>query len=746
MSNSKFIDILMVFPSGGSLHTSNFKWNLGSAYIIAYLQEKGFKAKQFVSNESYNVKECVEIIMGHRPKVVGFTVYETNYMQSILISKGLKKYNPNLIIIFGGPTPTVQSKEILEGNLSVDICVRGEGEEITLKLLSLFSDNNFNLVKISLDNIKGITYRKGRRIISNPDSNILLLNRFTKNYLDKYPSPYLSRVIPISEASQTGIITARGCNQNCIYCNCAVMSKRNIFCHSIERVIEELIFLNEYKGHSGPIPIQDDGFTIIPSRAQRICESIIDNKIELPLTCITRCDKITEDLLNLLKQAGFVSLGFSLESAVPRVLRTIGKVNPPKSKDSDNLEKEIEFIEKLKHMTAYAKKIGIRNIFVSVMIGLPGETIQDAQKTIDLIKQLDLSLYQHNFFRIFTGTPISQNYKEYGYIVKPIGSKNKIMTHNSFPFNIYEVKMAPNSTREKEYKAIDFNNLKILSMNTNRMIQKPYFSNIIINSDIIKRSLVNWIQENLVINGRIIQIYSNKKKYVKYRSKNLATLYNELIPTLYYECYYWDNIKDFSSLKSEKISLLGEQIGLTINFKHTNSALRSINMNNENLMNSICFDDSKTDTQALYDFLMEISNNENYFKDLLDSKPLPYFRNLCRWTKNVANCQTLDTAIITSDNSIRICWHSPPIGKIGNSMYDLIQKLQDLSKSVAEIRSCIECSQNVNCVKCKFPYPLSSTEYCELKKKSNTDYPAKIINSLNIFKDLLYDPITIIDF
>ena len=46
-----------------------------------------------------------------------------------------------------------------------------------------------------------------------------------------------------------------------------------------------------------------------------------------------------------MKQAGFVSIGFSLESAVPRILRTIGKVNPPNKKNSENIEREIEFIE-----------------------------------------------------------------------------------------------------------------------------------------------------------------------------------------------------------------------------------------------------------------------------------------------------------------------------------------------------------------------------------------------------------------
>jgi len=45
---------------------------------------------------------------------------------------------------------------------------------------------------------------------------------------------------------------------------------------------------NEFEKISSPIPIIDDGFTIIPRRAKEICEKIIQNDIKLPLSCVTR--------------------------------------------------------------------------------------------------------------------------------------------------------------------------------------------------------------------------------------------------------------------------------------------------------------------------------------------------------------------------------------------------------------------------------------------------------------------------
>ncbi len=733
----KFVDILMVFPSGGVLNTSNFKYSLGSAYIISYLRKNGFNARQFVSNESFNVRECIKHITSYNPKIVGFTVYNSNYMQCVLISNGLKAINSKIIIVFGGPTPSVQSEDILESILSVDLCVRWEGEETVLELISKLSENNFNFNQANLIKIKGITYRKNDQIITSPDNNVLISNRFIKNYIDKYPSPYISNVIPISEASSTGIITARGCNQNCIYCNCAVISKRNIFFHSIERVIEELTYISESKLPIESLPINDDSFTIIPTRTKSICERIIENNIKIPLTCVTRCDKVTEELLDLMKQAGFVSLGFSLESAAPRVLRTIGKINPPEDIYSGNFEKEKEFIERLKIMTSYAKKIGISPVFVSIMVGLPTESIQDAKKTMTLVKELDIDFYQHNHFHIYRGTPIFQNHQKYGYKVIPIGKKNRIFTHTNHPFDVTKIKMAPKSTMENKWKSVCYKNLKILSLSPKRKNMKPYFDNAIIYSDTIKKSLVKWLQENLAINGNIIHIYSNRKKYVRHHEKNTKILYDEFSPTMYYERYYRENSKGISILTSGRPLFSSEQRGLPIKLINTKLGLLEYENGHNNIKNLICVDYTTTDTCAIYNLLVEISKSEEPFKKLLNSRPLPYFQKICRWTSKQANCKKLDTIIIGEYDSIRICWHSDPIGKVGTSFLDIMRNLQCLHKEKAERRNCDDCIKNKTCIKCLFPYPLSPEKYCDFIRKHDTDKPALIVNSFNVFKDLL---------
>ncbi|MFX1277815.1 MAG: B12-binding domain-containing radical SAM protein [Promethearchaeota archaeon] len=740
------IDLLMIFPSGGDIYQTNFNHHLGTAYIIGYVRKHGFKAKQFLSNTQYNVRECVKSIFQYNPKVIGFTVYESNYMQSVLLSTFIKKEKPNIIIIFGGPTPTIHSEYLLKQVNSIDLCVRQEGEETVLEILKELQSVNYTISRANFTEIKGIIYRIKDQIFKNPDSDYLYSKRHIRNYIDKYPSPYLSEIIPKSKAFPIGILTGRGCNQSCTYCNCAVLSKKNIYFHSIGRVIEELEFISQQEKFSHPIPIYDDAFTIIPSRAKKICETIIEKDIKIPLLCITRCDKLNEELLDLMKMAGFKSIGFSLESAVPRVLRAIGKVRPVDVGDPLDFDKEVEYIEKLKHMTKYAKEIGMFPVFLSIMIGLPGESLKDAQKTLEMIKQLEIDYYTHNLLHIFKGTPLFQDHGKYGYKITPMGKNNQVFTINNYPFDITKIHLADNSTKERNSKVMDYDVFNIISL---RYIQKDseslFFKNIIIDKDIIEPSLVKWMQDILAINGIIIHLYSSKKNYLKFHEKNEMTLYNEYSPTKTYECYYWENLDRSQRLKSGRLLTYGEKVGLNIEVKSTGLALEEYNKG----YNTDCFigaSRTKNDSDSLYKLFQEISNAENSFNYLLDNNALPHFQNLCRWIKNQANCEKLETVIVDKNNSIRFCWHSSPVGKVGMRFSEIKRKINDLKKQVIKIRGCYQCSQEQSCQLCLSPFPLSSKEYCEYKISQDTNTPANLINVFYVIKDLFYKPINPYDF
>ncbi|MFX1326106.1 MAG: hypothetical protein ACFE8N_14245, partial [Promethearchaeota archaeon] len=237
-----------------------------------------------------------------------------------------------------------------------------------------------------------------------------------------------------------------------------------------------------------------------------------------------------------------------------------------------------------------------------------------------------------------------------------------------------------------------------------------------------------------------------EKELINLQEENIKTLYDNYSPTMNYETYYWANLNNKSFLKSGRMIHYGEHIGLLIKFGNSSSTLKEYYEGYTDVSNFVCQDQEKNDTKALYYLLNEISNSKNMFRFLSEMNFLPHFQNLCRWTANQANCVNMETAIIDQDDSIRICWYSDPIGTIKSSFLDLQQNLQTLTREAITSRNCNQCFQNSTCLKCVFPHPLSSEDYCLYKKRFNTCEPANMINIFYTLKDMFKNPVYLIDY
>jgi radical SAM superfamily enzyme YgiQ (UPF0313 family) len=242
----------------------------------------------------------------------------------------------------------------------------------------------------------------------------MLKLRNKKNKLDIFPSPYLTNTINAAEVfEQNGnisISTSRGCVYRCIYCNFSAMSGHSMRYHSAERVIAELAKIKEAVGGSHMVEINDDIFTLNRKRVENICKRLIKERLGLSYWIETRGDCVDRELLELLYQAGVREVNFGLESAVPRVLYKIKKVRLTEGK-ADNFEPEREYIRKTQEGVKIAQKIGI-NASVSVIFGLPGETLEDAMTTLNFVKKLKVFKYYHNLLKVYRGTQLAADYKK----------------------------------------------------------------------------------------------------------------------------------------------------------------------------------------------------------------------------------------------------------------------------------------------------------------------------------------------
>ena len=178
--------IVFMFPPGGDAH--HFRHHLGVAYIQAYLAEHGFSSSQFIPERGQSLYACVDDVLAIGAPVVGFTCYDTNYYLVRAIAERMKKLSPDTIVIIGGPTATFSDELVLEHTPEIDLCVRYEGEETTLELVSLISDGG-DLA--SLHDVRGITYRRNDSIVRTPPRPLFSSGIESTGHLDGLPSPYL---------------------------------------------------------------------------------------------------------------------------------------------------------------------------------------------------------------------------------------------------------------------------------------------------------------------------------------------------------------------------------------------------------------------------------------------------------------------------------------------------------------------------------------------------------------------------
>jgi radical SAM superfamily enzyme YgiQ (UPF0313 family) len=150
------------------------------------------------------------------------------------------------------------------------------------------------------------------------------------------------------------------------------------------------LIMDELKEHTKAwnakkVMFNDDLFTADIHRVRKLCQMLIDEKMNITWGCFTRVG-LDEDTLRIMKESGCTMVGYGIESGSPRMLKILRKqINP----------------EEVIHSVRLTNKIGIKTK-TFFMVGLPGETDEDVQMSIDLAKKC-----QSSYLTLFTFTPLA---------------------------------------------------------------------------------------------------------------------------------------------------------------------------------------------------------------------------------------------------------------------------------------------------------------------------------------------------
>lgn len=348
---------------------------LGLAWISSVLKGQGYNVSCI---DLALCPEDINIIEENYFDVICFQLHsEEAYNNSVMQISEIKRENKSIIIV-GGITATLFWKQIVK-NRHIDFVVIGEGEVTILELLSYIKDS-----QIDIFNIKGIAFRDGNDIV-NTGQRVLIEN------LDNLPLPDRES-FKASDYPQWSIITSRGCPYSCAFCTVPQIWDGKYRFRSSKNVYEEICNLS-VKFKMNKFFILDDTFTFKRNNVIELMNLLISDPRDFEWACLSRGDLLDEELIFLLKKAGCTEISIGIESANQDILTKINK----------NLS-----LTKTEEAIMLLKKYDIR-VRCSYIFGLPFETIQHVENSIDFILKTQPHEVQIYPMFKYTGTEIFSN-------------------------------------------------------------------------------------------------------------------------------------------------------------------------------------------------------------------------------------------------------------------------------------------------------------------------------------------------
>jgi len=383
---------------------------LGLAYIAAACEAAGHEVKvcdaySFGYDKDY-IREYLEV---ENPEVVASTA-TTPYVNSAwIINEIAKEINPDVLTIIGGAHASLVPEDVVS-NLATDIAVVGEGEHIMNQIMDHLDDHDF-------ENISGIVFRSDNtaeaKVHRTKDREVnynLDLLPFPARHL--FPDLSLYEVAPhwAKDGLFAPINTSRGCPFSCEFCSITKYQGTKFRYRSPENIIDELRMLKE-KYNVSTFSIRDGVATLNKDRMIELCELMIKENLNMGWSCTSIITSADVGMFAVMKKAGCFSIQYGIETGSDEILDK----NPYLKRKNKSIEK----VEKAIRMTVEAG-IDVHGYFI---VGLPGETKESVEKTIQFAKRLPIGTAGFTIARPVPGTSLYDYYESRGRLLTKVWYK-----------------------------------------------------------------------------------------------------------------------------------------------------------------------------------------------------------------------------------------------------------------------------------------------------------------------------------
>jgi anaerobic magnesium-protoporphyrin IX monomethyl ester cyclase len=362
---------------------------LGLAYLAAALEEAGVEVRVLdLVVTPYSAEMLAQSLDNVQPDMVGLTAVTMTVDHAMAVIDGVKRHRPRTVTVMGGPHVTFSAPQTLKACPSLDVAVLGEGEQTLVELVRAVAAGS------GFENVAGIAHRTNGAIRCTPPRAFIA-------DLDSLPLPARHR-LPLGRYRALGMpismTTTRGCPHQCIFCVGRKMVGAKVRYRSPRKVVDELEAIGRLGFHQ--VNIVDDLFTADKGHCAAVCDEILRRALKVQWTSFARVDTVSEDILAKMKAAGCTAVSFGVESANRAILKTIKKRITPE-----------QVVEAVRMCT----RTGVTP-FASFILGLPGETPETIQETMEFGRKLgELGLlYGFHLLAPFPGTDVRKRSNTYG--------------------------------------------------------------------------------------------------------------------------------------------------------------------------------------------------------------------------------------------------------------------------------------------------------------------------------------------
>ena len=377
------------------IQNNGIQESIGVANLSGILKANGHETNLLLVSHT---PDLIDGIRKYDPGLIAFSAL-TGVHHSLEELAVTIKQHLNIPIIVGGPHPTYSPDMIL--NPGIDIICRGEGELAMLELADVM-ERDGDVTKIRNLHIKtrnGTIHRNELRPavpldeLPFPDRELYYKYRFVRD-------------MPMKR-----FISSMGCPYPCTFCHEPVIrsmykadaKSEYLRRKTVKRTVAEIKYIAD-RYPLNHVHFSDDLFFI--RNNYKWLEEFADvypQEVGIPFNCNLRYDSVNQHAADLLEKAKCYGAAVGLESGNQEIREVV-----------------IRKRSKNEHIVEGARLLREKRIKVLTtnMIGLPGETLDNAFETVELNMVLKSDYVRANTFLLFPGLPLVEYSRQKGYVDK----------------------------------------------------------------------------------------------------------------------------------------------------------------------------------------------------------------------------------------------------------------------------------------------------------------------------------------